>query len=113
MLSLPPFIALSLAIVLEVFATAWLPKTNQFTALLPTVAVLVGYGLAFYLLSVAVEFMSLGVAYAIWCGAGIILVAGISWLLYGQKLDIYAVVGIGFILIGTVIINLFSTSVSH
>jgi small multidrug resistance pump len=57
--------------------------------------------------------MSLGVAYAIWCGAGIVLVAALSWLVYGQKLDIYAIIGIALILSGVVIINLFSTSVSH
>lgn len=113
MLSLPPVITLSLAIILEVFATSWLPKTKQFTAVAPTLSVLVGYGLAFYLLSITVQSMSLGVAYAIWCGAGIVLVAAMSWLVYGQKLDIYALVGISFILIGTLIINLFSSSVSH
>ncbi|UUM32025.1 DMT family transporter [Vibrio japonicus] len=113
MLSSSPFLALSLAIVLEVFATSWLPKTNQFTSLPATLCVLLGYGLAFYLLSVAVQSLSLGVAYAIWCGAGIVLVASIGWLVYGQKLDVYALVGIGFILLGTVIINVFSSSVSH
>ncbi|QFT12119.1 Multidrug transporter EmrE (plasmid) [Vibrio sp. THAF190c] len=57
--------------------------------------------------------MSLGVAYAIWCGAGIVLVAALSWLVHGQKLDIYAVIGIALILVGVVIVNLFSSSVSH
>ncbi|GAM60735.1 ethidium bromide-methyl viologen resistance protein emrE [Vibrio ishigakensis] len=113
MLSVSPAITLSLAIVLEVFATTLLPKTKHFTELTPTLAVLIGYGLAFYLLSVTVQSISLGVAYAIWCGAGIVLVAGLSWLVYGQKLDIYAIVGIAFILLGTLIINLFSSSVSH
>ena len=113
MSSLPAFIPLSLAIVFEVLATSYLPKTNQFTALVPTFLVLVGYGLAFYLLSVAVQSMSLGVAYAIWCGVGVVLVASISWLVYGQKLDVYAIAGIALILLGTVIINLWSTSVSH
>ena len=127
LLSLPPVMTLIIAIVLEVFATSWLPKTQKFTALYPTLGVLVGYGLAlyptlgvlvgyglaFYLLSLTVQSMALGVAYAIWCGAGIVLVAALSWLVYGQKLDVYALVGIGFILCGTVIINLFSTSISH
>lgn len=113
MLSIPPYLALAIAIGLEVFATSWLPKTQQFTAVVPTLAVLVGYGLAFYLLAVAVQTLSLGIAYAIWCGAGVVLVAGISWLVYGQKLDIYAIVGIGFILLGTIIINIFSSSVNH
>ena len=113
LLSLPPAIMLSLAIVLEVIATSLLPKTNQFTSIPTSIAVLVGYGSAFYLLSLTVQTMSLGVAYAIWCGAGIVLVAALSWLVYGQKLDIYAVIGIALILGGVVIINLFSSSVSH
>jgi small multidrug resistance pump len=113
LLSISPSVMLSLAIVLEVVATSLLPKTQQFTSLPATAAVLVGYGCAFYLLSLTVQAMSLGVAYAIWCGAGIVLVAALSWLVYGQKLDIYAVIGIALILAGVVIINLFSTSVSH
>ena len=69
--SFPPPLILSLAIVLEVVATSLLPKTQQFTSLPATAAVLAGYGCAFYLLSLTVQTMSLGVAYAIWCGAGI------------------------------------------
>ncbi|MPW36294.1 multidrug efflux SMR transporter [Vibrio sp. B1Z05] len=111
--SLPPLLALSMAIVLEVIATSLLPKTNQFTSLPATLMVLASYGCAFYLLSLTVKSMSLGVAYAIWCGSGMVLVASIAWMFYGQKLDIYAVVGIGFILTGTVIINVFSNSVTH
>ncbi len=113
LLSLPPPVMLSLAIVLEVVATSLLPKTKQFTSLPATAAVLVGYCCAFYLLSLTVQTMSLGVAYAIWCGAGIVLVAALSWLVYGQKLDIFAIIGIALILVGVMIINLFSTSVSH
>ena len=113
LLSLPPPVMLSLAIVLEVVATSLLPKTQQFTFLPATATVLVGYAVAFYLLSLTVQTMPLGVAYAIWCGAGMVLVAALSWLVYGQKLDIFAVIGIGFILSGVVIINLFSSSVSH
>ena len=115
LLSLPPSVMLSLAIMLEVVATSLLPKTQQFTSLpaTATAAVLASYGCAFYLLSLTVQTMSLGVAYAIWCGAGIVLVAALSWLVYGQKLDIFAIIGIALILAGVVIINLFSTSVSH
>nr|WP_102523935.1 multidrug efflux SMR transporter [Vibrio tapetis] len=111
--TISPAIALSIAIVCEVFATSWLPKTEQFSNPVPTLMVVSGYGLAFYLLSVAVQSMSLGVAYAIWCGAGIVLVAGFGWLVYGQKLDLYAIIGIGFILAGTIIINVWSQSVQH
>ncbi|WP_026012355.1 DMT family transporter [Vibrio splendidus] len=113
LLSLPPPVMLSLAIVLEVVATSLLPKMKQFTSLPATAAVLVGYCCAFYLLSLTVQTMSLGVAYAIWCGAGIVLVAALSWLVYGQKLDIFAIIGIALILVGVMIINLFSTLVIH
>ncbi|CCN85980.1 DMT family transporter [Vibrio nigripulchritudo] len=113
MLSVSPLMVLFLAIVLEVAATTWLPKTQQFTALLPTLGVLAGYGAAFYLLSVAVNSMSLGVVYAIWCGAGMVLVSAIAWWAYDQALDIYALMGIGFILTGTILIQVFSDSAHH
>ena len=113
LLFFPSPVMLSLAIVLEVVANSLLPKMQQFTSLLATAAVLVGYGCVFYLLSLTVQTMSLGVAYAIWCAAGIVLVAALSWLVYGQKIDIFAIIGIVLILSGVVIINLFSTSVSH
>ncbi|WP_435250433.1 DMT family transporter [Vibrio sp. nBUS_14] len=113
LLSVLPPVMLSLAIVLEVAVTSLLPKTQQFTSLPTTAAVLDSYGCAFYLLSLTVQTMPLGVAYAIWCVAGIVLVAALSLLIYGQKLDIYAIIGITLILAGVVIINLFSTLVSH
>lgn len=111
--SLPPLLVLFFAIVLEVFATSWLPKTQQFTALLPTAGVLLGYALSFYLVSIAIQNMPVGVAYAIWSGVGVVLVALISWLVYGQKIDGFAVLGIALILSGTLVINLFSSSVNH
>ncbi|MCW8328539.1 multidrug efflux SMR transporter [Photobacterium sp. SDRW27] len=109
----PPMIALAIAIVCEVIATSTLPKTEQFSQPLPTIITLVGYGIAFFFLSVAVKTVSIGVAYAIWCGAGIILVALISWLWHGQQLDTAAVLGITLIMAGTIVINVFSKSVSH
>ncbi len=111
--ALPPMLALFMAIVCEVVATTMLPKTQQFTQLVPTLIVLTGYGAAFFLLSVTVKVVPIGVAYAIWCGAGIVLVALISWLWYGQKLDLYALLGIAFIMAGTLIINVFSKSLAH
>lgn len=71
------------------------------------------YVIAFASLAQVVKVMPVGIAYAIWCGAGIVLVAGIGWLYYGQRLDLPAIIGIGFILVGTVIINVFSKAVSH
>jgi len=111
--SMPPIATLFIAILCEVFATSWLPKTAEFTQPVPTVIVLACYIIAFYALSVTVQTMPLGVAYAIWCGAGIVLVTMIGWLVYDQKLDLYAIIGLGLILLGTVIINVFSNSAIH
>nr|WP_243834605.1 multidrug efflux SMR transporter [Psychromonas sp. RZ22] len=108
-----PAFTLLLAIIFEVIATSLLPKTQQFTQLITTVIVLSCYGLAFFLLSITVKSIPVAIAYAIWCGAGIFLVTMISWLWYGQQLDWVAVLGITFILIGSIIINVFSNTISH
>ncbi|GAA06637.1 QacE family quaternary ammonium compound efflux SMR transporter [Photobacterium leiognathi subsp. mandapamensis] len=111
--SMPPFLALSIAIVFEVIATSFIPKAEQFTKLVPSTVVLVGYGVAFFLLSVTVKTMPVGIVYAIWSGAGIVLVATISFFIYGQRLDLPAIVGIGFIIVGVLIVNLLSKTVGH
>ncbi|MCL9774816.1 DMT family transporter [Vibrio methylphosphonaticus] len=113
LVSLPPAIALSIAIVAEVIATSFIPKTQQFTKLSPSIIVIIGYGIAFFLLSVTVKSMPVGVVYAIWSGAGIVLVATVSYFVYGQKLDLPALIGIGFIVAGVLIVNLLSKTVSH
>ncbi|GEA20292.1 QacE family quaternary ammonium compound efflux SMR transporter [Vibrio harveyi] len=113
LVSMPPLVALSIAIVCEVIATSSIPKTEQFTKLMPSTVVIIGYGIAFFLLSVTVKSMPVGLVYAIWSGAGIVLVAAVGYFLYGQKLDLAAIVGIGFILTGVVIVNLLSKTVGH
>ncbi|WP_409594936.1 DMT family transporter [Vibrio harveyi] len=110
---MPPLVALSIAIVCEVIATSSIPKTEQFTKLMPSTVVIIGYGTAFFLLSVTVKSMPVGLVYAIWSGAGIVLVAAVGYFLYGQKLDLAAIVGIGFILTGVMIVNLLSKTVGH
>ncbi|WP_172666213.1 DMT family transporter [Vibrio owensii] len=110
---MPPLVALSIAIVCEVIATSSIPKTEQFTKLMPSTVVIIGYGIAFFLLSVTVKSMPVGIVYAIWSGAGIVLVAAVGYFLYGQKLDVAALVGIGFILTGVMIVNLLSKTVGH
>ncbi|QIA63847.1 QacE family quaternary ammonium compound efflux SMR transporter [Vibrio astriarenae] len=107
------YLLLSLAIAAEVIATSFLAKTEGFSKPLPTLMCLGFYAIAFASLAQVVKVMPVGIAYAIWCGAGIVLVAGIGWLYYGQRLDLPAIIGIGFILVGTVIINVFSKAVSH
>ncbi|MDK9776084.1 MULTISPECIES: multidrug efflux SMR transporter [Vibrio] len=113
LVSLPPLVALSIAIVCEVIATSYIPKTEQFTKWLPSSIVLVGYAIAFFLLSVTVKTMPVGVVYAIWSGAGIVLVAGVGYVLYGQKLDLAALIGIGFIITGVLIVKLVSKTAAH
>ncbi|MBT0112298.1 DMT family transporter [Vibrio alginolyticus] len=110
---MPPMLALSIAIVCEVIATSYIPKTEQFTKVMPSTVVLIGYGIAFFLLSVTVQTMPVGVVYAIWSGAGIVLVATVGYFVYGQRLDLPTLVGIGFIIAGVLIVNLLSKTVGY
>jgi small multidrug resistance pump len=107
------YLNLAVAIVAEVIATSFLKSTEGFTKLWPSVVVVLGYAAAFYFLSLTLRTMSVGIVYAIWCGAGIVLVALISWLILGQKLDLPAILGMGLIVAGVAVINVFSTSVRH
>ncbi len=107
------YLFLTIAIIAEVIATSALKASNGFTNLLPSILVIIGYGIAFYCLSLTLRTIPVGIAYAIWSGAGIVLVSLIGWALYGQKLDFWAIVGIGFIIVGVLIVNLLSRSASH
>jgi small multidrug resistance pump len=103
--------ALAVAIVCEVIATAALKSSDGFTRLWPSVLVIAGYGVAFYALSIALRTIPVGVAYAIWSGVGIVGIALIGWLAFRQALDAPALIGIGLILVGVLVLNLFSASV--
>lgn len=107
------YIYLFIAIVAEVFATSAMARSDGFTRLWPSLISAVGYGLAFYLLSLVTRTMPVGIVYAVWSGAGIVLVAAAGWLFFGQKLDLPAIIGLVMILAGVLIINLVSKSVSH
>jgi small multidrug resistance pump len=104
---------LALAIVAEVVATTSLKASDGFQKLVPSVLVVVGYALAFTFLSQTIKVIPVGITYAVWSGFGIVLVSFSSWLLYGQKLDPPALVGIGLIIAGVLVINLFSRTASH
>ena len=104
---------LGLAIVAEIIATSALQATHGFTKLWPSVLTLLGYGLAFYFLSLTLRSIPLGIAYAIWSGVGIVCVSIIAYFLYKQSLDLPAVLGMSMIVGGVVIINLFSKTVGH
>lgn len=104
---------LSIAIVSEVVATSALKSSEGFSRLLPSAVVVIGYLLAFYFLSLTLKAIPIGIAYAIWAGVGIVLIALVGWWLYGQKLDLAAIIGMGLILAGVAVINVFSTSGGH
>lgn len=104
---------LSAAIIAEVAATSSLKASQEFTRLGPSLIVIAGYALAFYLLSLTLRAIPVGVAYAIWSGVGVALVALIAWFVYGQKLDLAGVIGIALIVAGVVVLNLFSKSAAH
>nr|WP_223871889.1 SMR family transporter [Candidatus Dactylopiibacterium carminicum] len=104
---------MAVAIVCEVIATSALKASAGFSRPLPSVLVVLGYGAAFYLLTIVLRSIPVGVAYAIWSGAGIVLVSLVGWLLYRQSLDTPAILGIGLILAGVLVLNLFSRSAAH
>ena len=110
---MPGLIYLSIAIVGEVIATSFLRASAGFTQLVPSIVVVVGYGVTFYFFSLALQTIPVGIGYAIWSGVGIILVSIIAYFVYGQSLDLPALIGIGLILSGVLVINLFSQSSAH
>ncbi|KXS54434.1 MAG: DLP12 prophage [Marinobacter sp. T13-3] len=104
---------LALAIVAEVVATSALKSSEGFTRLAPTALVVVGYVIAFYFLALAIKVIPVGIAYAVWAGLGIVLISLIGWLVFQQKLDAPAVIGMALILSGVLVINLFSSTSAH
>lgn len=104
---------LAIAIVSEVIATSALNATQGFTRWLPSLIVVVAYGAAFYFLSLTLRAIPLGIAYAVWSGAGVALIALIGWAVYRQPLDLPALIGIGLIVSGVVVLNLFSKTLTH
>ena len=100
---------LIIAIVAEVLATSALKQSDGFSRLLPSLAVMVGYGASFYFLSLVLRTVPVGVAYAVWAGLGIVLITIVGAVLYDQKMDMPAVLGIGLIISGVVVLRLFSS----
>ena len=107
------FVYLGLAIAGEVVATSFLRASNGFSALLPSIVVVVGYAITFYFFSLALQTIPVGIGYAIWSGVGIVLIATIAYVVHGQTLDLPALIGMGLILAGVLVINLFSQSSAH
>ncbi|AHG22544.1 multidrug DMT transporter [Chania multitudinisentens RB-25] len=107
------FMYLTMAIIAEVIATTMLKASEGFTRLWPSLVVIVGYAVAFWGLSIVVKTMPLGIVYAIWSGMGIVLVSVAAVFIYQQKLDLPAILGIGLIIAGVLVINLLSKSAVH
>lgn len=101
------------AILTEVAGTTCLQKSEQYTRLMPTVAMVVLYAVSFYCLSQALKTLPLGLAYAMWGGLGIVLTTIIGVILFRQSVDAPAIMGLGLIISGILVVNLFSTSLTH
>lgn len=101
------------AIFAETVGTTALQASQQFTRLWPSVLAVVAYALSFYLLALTLRVMPVGIVYAIWSGLGIVLIAAIGYVIFGQKLDLPALVGMAMIVGGIVVINLYSNTTTH
>jgi small multidrug resistance pump len=110
---LKTYVILALAIIAEIIATTALARSESFSKLWPTVITVVGYVIAFWLLSFPLRVMPTGIVYAIWSGMGIVLISAVAWVWYRQTLDLPALIGLGLILSGVLVVNLFSKSLSH
>ncbi len=107
------YVYLILAVTAETIGTAALQASAQFTRPWPTLLCLVTYGIAFFLLSLTLKTLPVGIAYALWAGLGIVLISLIGLVVFGQRLDLPAVLGIGLIIAGIAVINLFSATATH
>lgn len=107
------YIYLIFAIIAETIGTTALQASQQFSRLWPSVLVVIAYGISFYLLALALKFMPVGIVYAIWSGLGIVMIAIIGLVVFGQRLDLPAVLGLSLIIVGILVIHLFSNSATH
>ncbi len=107
------WVYLIIAVIGEVVATSALKSSLGFTKLGPSALVVAGYGVAFYFLSLTLDVIPVGISYALWSGIGIVFISSIGWILFGQRLDLPAIVGIGLIVAGVAVINLLSESTPH
>jgi len=107
------YLYLMAAVLAETIGTTALQASQQFTRLLPSVIVVVAYGLSFFLMSLTLKVMPVGIVYAIWSGLGIVLIATIGFLVFGQRIDLPAIAGMALIIAGILVIHLFSSSSGH
>ena len=101
------------AIIEEVIGTSALKASEEFSKPIPSILVLFGYGISFYFLSLTLKAIPVGIAYAVWSGMGIVLISLAAWILFGQKIDGWGLLGVTLILIGVLILNLLSKTTNH
>ena len=106
------YVYLGIAIVAEVIGTSALRASDQFTRIWPSVITVLGYGVAFYFLSLTLKTIPTGIAYAIWSGVGVVLISLVGWWLFRQALDLPAIIGMSLIVAGVIVINVFSKAVA-
>lgn len=107
------YLYLMAAVLAETIGTTALQASQQFTRLVPSVIVVIAYAVSFFLMSLTLKSMPVGIVYAIWSGLGIVLIAAIGFLVFGQRIDLPAIAGMAMIIGGILIIHLFSTSSGH
>ncbi len=107
------YLFLLIAVAFETFGSACLQASQQFTKIWPTVGVAVGFIGGLYFFTLVLKVLPLGITYALWSGIGMVLIAGVGWLMFNQRLDLPALIGIALILMGIIVINLFSKSHFH
>jgi small multidrug resistance pump len=107
------YLYLAIAIISEVIATSALKASEEFTKVVPSIIVVVGYGSAFYFLSLVLKTIPVGIAYAIWAGVGIVLVAIVAAIVFKQIPDLPAIIGMVLIISGVVVIKVFSKTSGH
>ena len=107
------WVFLFIAIVGEVIGTSALKASESFTRLGPSLITALGFAVAFYFLSLALRTIPVGVAYAVWSGAGIVIISIIGYVVFHQSLDLPAIIGIGLILAGVLVLNTLSQSSTH
>lgn len=107
------YVYLFIAILTETIGTTALQASQQFTRLVPSLLVVVAYGASFWFMALALKFMPVGLVYALWSGLGIVFIAMIGFVVFQQRLDLPAVLGIGMILAGILVIQLFSNTTTH
>ena len=108
-----PWLTLAIAIVAEVIGTTALKASDGFTRLWPSAIVVVGYGVSFYCLSLVLRSIPVGITYAVWSGLGIVLISLVAFAVYGPRIDLAGLIGMGLIIAGVLVLNLFSRSAPH